>query len=193
MSDVNRRLLAAAATAIATAGTLTVLSTPAQAEPPCQEWEFPGGFALNQNDGFTIEIPTSGANAGPGNATYFKQGIEPSIGPASGGINGRQIEINVPWSNGSTGTFRGFINPNGSASGSSQSSGGFQGSWTANKPMICADAVSTPEAVDPNPVPPPVPEDPPEDPAKPVEQKPPADQPFCFIDPFDLNRNGACP
>jgi hypothetical protein len=190
MSDVNRSLLAAVATAVATAGTL-MIPTAAQAQPPCKEWHFPAGFALNQNDGFRIDIPTSGASVGPGQATYFKEGIQPSVGPPSGGINGKQIDITIPWSNGSTGTFRGFINPDGSASGTSQSSDPFRGSWNANKPMVCADVAQNPPVSDPNKQPPV--SAPPEEPKTPPDPAPPADPPFCLVDPFDLNRNGKCP
>lgn len=193
MSDVNRYLLAATATAIATTGTLMMLPTPAQAAPPCKEWEFPAGFALNQSDGFTIQIPTAGSSAGPGQATYFKEGIQPSIGTPSGGINGKQIDITIPWSNNSTGTFRGFINPDGSVRGTSESSGGFRGSWNANKPMVCADAVSTPPVGDPNPDVTPPDTRPDTDKTGGGDPKPPPEQPFCLLDPFDLNRNGACP
>jgi hypothetical protein len=184
MSDVNRSLVAAVATAVATAGTLMMIPTPAQAQPPCKEWHFPPGFALNQTDGFKIDIPTSGASVGPGQATYFKPGIQPSVGPPSGGINGKQITITIPWSNSSLGHFNGFINPDGSASGSSESSSGFRAQWSANKPMVCAD-VKTPVS-DPKPKAPPPPQPPAPPDQKPPEPAPPPGQQQPCVNPLNL-------
>lgn len=139
MSYVNTSRLAGAATAVAMASAITMLPTPAQAAP-CSQWAFPGGFQLNQADGWHVKIPTSGPNAGPGSADYWKEDKnDPSNGIPTGGVTGNKIRIVIPWSNGSTGTFTGDIAPDGGVTnGTSMFTSGFQTSWTTQK-MICAD------------------------------------------------------
>jgi hypothetical protein len=196
MSNVNTSRLTVAATAITMAAGL-MLPTPAQAQPACNDWEFPGDLTLDQADGWRVQIPVSGTprkTAGPGQAVYFMAGkSDPSNGTATGGLTGNQINVTVTWSNGSVGKFTGTVAPDGRASGTSNSSSGFSTTWTAAQKMNCLDA-TTPDSKDPNGQPPDrVPPDE-EPPAKaPDEAPPPPDQRGpCIPDPLDLNFPGAC-
>ena len=65
--------------------------------------------------------------------------IYPSNGTPSGGVQGNKISITIPWSNGSTGTFTGNIEPDGRVTGgTSRFSSNFQTTWISQK-MVCAD------------------------------------------------------
>ncbi len=123
------------------AATLLVFPTPAQAAPLCNQWVFPPDFQLKQADGWLVKIPTLGPNVEPGlPAVYWKPDKnDPSNGTPSGGVQGNKISITIPWSNGSTGTFTGNIEPDGRVtSGTSRFSSNFQTTWTSQK-MVCAD------------------------------------------------------
>jgi len=132
--------LVVAATAAATAAAIMMLPAPAQAAPSCSQWVFPNGFQLTQADGWLVRIPTLGPNVGPGSADYWKPDKnDPSNGTPSGGVQGNKISITIPWSNGSTGTFTGNIEPDGRVTGgTSRFSSNFQTTWISQK-MVCAD------------------------------------------------------
>ncbi len=114
MSRISRSGPTAAAAAITAAAALMMLPAPARAAP-CSHWVFPRDFQLTQADGWLVKIPTLGPNAAPGlPAVYWKPDKnDPSNGSPSGGVQGNKISITIPWSNGSTSTFTGDIDPDG--------------------------------------------------------------------------------
>lgn len=153
MSKPSRPPLAVAASAVAVAASVIVFPPVAHAAP-CTQWAFPDNpFTMRQADGWFVKVPTAGSNLGPGPSTYTKPDKDdPSNGTATGGINGDRIEIVIPWSNGSTGTFTGNIGPDGRVtSGIASSSANFRTSWTSSVPMKCAVFAEEPKPEEPKP------------------------------------------
>lgn len=199
MSKVSKSRLPVAATAVTTAAAL-MLVTPPQAEAECAQYELPQELVLQQADGWSVQIPTSGSPrniAGPSQAVYYKPGkTDPSNGTPVGGLTGNHINILVNWSNNSSIRFEGDIGPGGIASGTSKGQTNLFGStWTAAGAMPCR-TTATPPAADPAnnaaPEAAPAPEEPAApapDPAAPA----PAENEPCLPNPLGLNLPGLCP
>jgi hypothetical protein len=151
MSIINeRKALIAAASAISAMG-LFVAQVPAQAAPmlplapACNDYAFPNLLQVSQDNGITVQIPTSGKTVGPGRAMYAIVGkTSGTFGNAYGGINGRKIDFTVSWDEGPgagfTNTYSGQVGNDGFASGTTRNNQNTSNGWRSSEKFTCADA-----------------------------------------------------
>lgn len=137
-------------------------SPPAPLAPACDNYEFKGGLFQIEAGGWTLQIPATGQNVGPGEAFQAIIGRSvASFGNASGGITGRNVNITVNWTKGpfagAASTITGQVNDDGHASGDYTLTG--SGSANGTNPWHSTDTLScfTPAPLPMPKLPPPTP------------------------------------
>src|ERR1700758_3853999 len=145
MTTKQKKAFTAWATATAALGLLTgpalAQATP-MASTGCTQYLFMGKFAFNQSNGYSVSFPGNGTKTAYGPATAWPDG---NTGFASGRIEGRQIHFEIRWPSannyaGATGSYSGFVDDNGFASGSTvdiSRRNSDPASWNATVPLWC--------------------------------------------------------
>jgi hypothetical protein len=133
---------------ISIASGLAVVAAPAHAVPACTQWGFPvGGNGFKNNLGQSLLFQAGGKSVSQAAASWTGPSGTKGSGYLNGSINGSGL--NFTWNGdggppnfigGTTITFVGTVNSDGSASGTVRYSDGGPGAFTATKPMTCLDA-----------------------------------------------------
>lgn len=135
----------AAATAISAAGLLTI-AAPAQAKPmfplapACDNWTYPtGSFLLTQDNGIVAALYLREDKYFDGPASHTVAG-KPDVtgGSVVGNLQGRNVDFNVDWLNGTTNRYIGSIADDGFARGTTQNNRGNRNGWQSQLSFKCA-------------------------------------------------------
>jgi hypothetical protein len=159
-----------------------MVTTPAQADPACQNYAFPDGdLAILQNDKWVVSIPASGqrltGRVSASSPNSFGESDSQTIsGSPSGGINGTAIDFTVAWDNGHRSHYFGTVMGDGHGAGErddvrTAGAGPDNTTWNTESPLKCIPAAAPPAQPAPpkaaNPAPPKAAEP---DPAVPQQQ-----------------------
>lgn len=156
MSITVRRIALIASTACALgAGGLLTGPASAQALPPipaAPACTFPDEFVLNQDNGFLVKIPASGTSISGSAVAYGSDSKAFSGGPATGGIDGDEVNFTIDWSGPSKGKYTGTVDPAGNVNGTTRDVGqpGSSTKWNSAIRLVC---VAAPPDVAPEPAP----------------------------------------
>ncbi len=131
------------AVAVALAAPILAVAPPAQAA--CGQFAFTGYTAINQSNGYRVEFNSVGTTAS-GTATAFNNRQAAVMhGPISGGINGREVNLTVMWSQDSGGFYSGSVDDSGKARGEttagtpSPDDTVSRATWNIRDPLKCAE------------------------------------------------------
>lgn len=148
---VNKPQLLAAATAIAAAGCLTVVLPTSVAVAKCSQYGFNGGFSVRGDNGWTVDINSTGTSAaGSHAAVRFDDGGTVNGSVSRGGIQGNVVDFAVQWTDkpNNVWNFHGTVSDDGLvhdggeslASAPGDYSGEIASGWHSTTPLKCFDA-----------------------------------------------------
>jgi hypothetical protein len=158
---VNKFQLLVAATAITTSGTLAVaLPTPADAAQ-CNQFGFNGAFSIRGDNGWTVDINSTGTSAaGSHAAVRFDDGGAVNGSVSRGGIQGNVIDFAIQWTDkpNNVWNFHGTVSDDGLVHDGGESlgsipadySGEIASGWHSTTPLKCMDAPPPPSAPPPS-------------------------------------------
>lgn len=135
----------AAAGAISAMGLLAV-PAPMQAEPmfplapACDKWTYPTqSFLLTQDNGIVAALYLREDKFFNGPASHTVAG-KPDVtgGSVVGNLDGRTVDFNVDWLNGTTNRYIGYIADDGFARGHTQNNKGSRNDWQSQLSFKCA-------------------------------------------------------